>query len=283
MKKTIFITGASSGIGKATAIFFQENGWNVVATMRQTEKGAELSKLAGVLVERLDVLDLDSIQEAIAAGIKAFGKIDVLLNNAGYGAYGPLEAFPRENMVRQFQTNVIGLLDVTRAMIPHFRQNQAGRIINISSVGGKLTFPLGTLYHGSKFAVEGLSEALSYEMEQIGVSVKLIEPGFTATDFGSRSFDFQNREDLTEYQGVVGALFKGWESASGNISAPTQVVEVIWTAANDEDGPLRYRAGADTEHLLNTREQLGEEAFLKMMKEQYGLVAPIKTSNAEQA
>ena len=145
MSQTVLITGASSGIGKASAKFFQEKGWNVIATMRTPEKEEELGKLENVLLARLDVLDLESIKNAVQLGIEKFGKIDVLVNNAGYGAYGPLEAFPRENIVRQFNTNVIGLLDVTRAIIPHFRSNQSGTVINISSVGGKMTFPLGTL------------------------------------------------------------------------------------------------------------------------------------------
>ncbi|MEO1522144.1 MAG: SDR family oxidoreductase, partial [Cyanobacteria bacterium J06633_2] len=190
MGKTILITGSSSGIGKATAKYFQERGWNVIATMRSPEKEAELTQLDNILVTRLDVQDSASIMTAVEAGIARFGKIDVLLNNAGYGAYGLLEATPVEKIKRQFEVNVIGLLETTQAILPHFRANRDGMIINISSIGGKMTFPLGTLYHGSKFAVEGLSEALSFEMEAIGVKVKVVEPGMIRTDFGGRSFDF---------------------------------------------------------------------------------------------
>ena len=127
----------------------------------QPENETELNKLENVQLEKLDVLDLASIDKAIKNGISKFGRIDVLLNNAGYGAYGPLESYPRENILRQFNTNVIGLLDVTQAILPHFRVNKTGVIINISSIGGQMTFPLGTLYHGTKFAVEGISEALT--------------------------------------------------------------------------------------------------------------------------
>jgi NADP-dependent 3-hydroxy acid dehydrogenase YdfG len=139
MSKTILITGASSGIGKATALHFHQQGWNVIATMRTPEKETELSTLDNVHLEKLDVLDLTSIELAIKNGISKFGKIDALLNNAGYGAYGPLESFPRENIIKQFNTNVIGLMDVTRAIIPHFRQNKDGVIVNISSIGGQMT------------------------------------------------------------------------------------------------------------------------------------------------
>ncbi|WP_244228721.1 SDR family oxidoreductase [Mucilaginibacter endophyticus] len=187
MNKTILITGASSGIGAATAKLFQAKGWNVIATMRQPENQTELKATDNLLLTRLDVLDLESIQNAVNEGIKKFGKIDVLVNNAGYGAFGTLESFTREQIIRQFNTNVIGLLDVTKALLPHFRANKSGVIINISSIGGKMTFPLGTLYHGTKFAVEGISESLSYEVEEFGGKVKIIEPGAIATDFAGRS------------------------------------------------------------------------------------------------
>lgn len=271
MNKTILLTGASSGIGKATAQLFQEKGWNVIATMRTPENGAELAALDNVLVTRLDVTDLDSIQSAVDAGMDRFGSIDVLLNNAGYGAYGPLEAFPRENIVRQFNTNVIGLLDVTRALIPHFREQKSGTIINISSIGGIMTFPMGGLYHGTKFAVEGITEAMSFEMRQIGVRMKLVEPGMIATDFGGRSFDFKNDENIAEYQPMVTALFKGFESVASQASPASLVADVILTAAEDDTERMRYRAGADAEQLLDARKSMNEDDFIKMIGEQYGL------------
>lgn len=273
MSKTILITGASSGIGQATAQLFQSKGWNVVATMRKPENEQDLTKLDNVLVTRLDVLDLASIDAAIKVGAEKFGKIDALLNNAGYGAYGPLEAFPRENIVRQFNTNVIGLLDVTRAIMAHFRQNKSGVVINVSSVGGIMTFPLGSLYHGTKFAVEGISEALSFEAGAIGVKVKIIEPGFIATDFSGRSFDFQNNDQMPEYQGVVGAVMQGMQAAAenGQMSPASLVAEVIFEAANDESDRLRYRAGADAEEWLTNRKKMNEDDFVAMMKQQYGL------------
>lgn len=271
MKKTILITGASSGIGKATAKLFHENGWNVIATMRKPEKEVELGGLENMMLAALDVLDLDSISQAIKKGIDRFGKIDVLLNNAGYGAYGPLEAFSRESIVRQFNTNVMGLMDVTREILPHFRANKDGVLINISSIGGKMTFPLGSLYHGTKFAVEGISEALSFEMEQFGGKVKIVEPGMIATDFGGRSFDFQNDESMEEYQKLVAALFKSFESVGANASPASLVAEVIYKAATDNSKQLRYRAGADAEMLLDNRKKMSGDDFMAMMKSQYEL------------
>lgn len=271
MNKTILITGASTGIGKATAKYFQEKGWNVAATMRTPEKETELNRLKNVLVTKLDVLDLTSIQKAVNDTIDRFGKIDVLLNNAGYGAYGPLETFPRENIVRQFNTNVVGLLDVTRAVLPHFRTNQNGIIINVSSIGGKITFPFGALYHGTKFAVEGITESLSYELGAIGCKAKIIEPGAIKTDFGGRSFDFQNDENLSDYQPMVQKLFAAFEPML-EYAAPAKVVaEVIYTAATDGTDQLRYTAGEDAKEYVAGRKQLDDATFMGGIKQQLGL------------
>lgn len=273
MTQTILITGASTGIGKVTAKHFQAQGWNVIATMRSPEKDTELSALDNVLVTRLDVTDTESISQAVAAGIERFGKIDVLLNNAGYGAYGPLEAFPMDRIRRQYDTNVLGLLEVTKALLPHMRANASGTIVNISSIGGQMTFPLGTLYHGTKFAVEGLSEALHFELEAAGIKVKIVEPGMIATDFGGRSFDFVNDETMTEYQPVVKALFETWgtEEMTSRASSPQVVADVIWTAVTDGTNTLRYRAGADAEELLNNRKALDDATFIGGLKAQLGL------------
>jgi NAD(P)-dependent dehydrogenase (short-subunit alcohol dehydrogenase family) len=267
MSKTILITGASSGIGKATAIHFHQQGWNVIATMRSPEKATELSELENVHLEKLDVLDLASIGKAIQNGIQKFGKIDAILNNAGYGAYGPLESFPRENIVRQFNTNVIGLMDVTKEIIPHFRKNKSCVIVNISSIGGQMTFALGSLYHGTKFAVEGISESLHYEMKEIGVTVKIVEPGFIATDFGGRSFDFQ-AGDIEEYKPIINALMKQWQNPNNTVSPPNLVAEVIYKAVTDGTNQLRYRAGEDANFLLDSRKKMKDAEFFEMMNSQ---------------
>lgn len=271
MSKTILITGASSGIGKITAKYFQEKGWNVVATMRAPEKEEELTALDNILITRLDVQDPASIRNAVAAGIEKFGKIDVLLNNAGYGAYGPLEATPMEKIRRQFDVNVIGLMETTKAVLPHFRANKDGIIINVSSIGGKMTFPLGTLYHGSKFAVEGLSEALSFEMEAIGVKVKIIEPGMINTDFGGRSFDFNNDESMAEYQETINKLFAAFGPSFETASEPIVVAEVIYEAATDGTNLMRYTAGADAKVIIESRKAQDDATFLQGIKDQIGL------------
>jgi NADP-dependent 3-hydroxy acid dehydrogenase YdfG len=268
MRQTIFITGASTGIGKETAKFFQLKGWNVVATMRNPENETELIGLENVFVTKLDVLDLESISQAISKGIEKFGGIDVLLNNAGYGAYGPLESFPREKILRQFNTNVIGLLDVTRAILPHFRENKKGIVMNVSSMGGKMTFPLGSLYHGTKFAVEGISESLRYEVEQFGGKVKIIEPGAIATDFAGRSFDFNNDEKLSAYQNIVGKIMAAFPQMIKNASSTNVVTEVIYEAATDGKNRLRYMAGKDAK-LYNLLNKLFGYGFIFKMNKKF--------------
>jgi len=269
---TILITGASSGIGKATAHYFQQKGWNVIATMRSPQKETELTQLDHVLVTRLDVQEAASIVSAVEEGLARFGTIDVLLNNAGYGSYGLLEATPTEKIRRQFDVNVIGLLEVTKVVLPHFRAINDGVIVNISSIGGKMSFPLGTLYHGSKFAVEGLSEALSFEMDAIGVRVKIVEPGMIKTDFGGRSLDFNNDESLTEYQGVVSKFFAAMESLADRGSEPEVVAETIYQAATDGTKQLRYTAGPDAEQIIAQRKIADDVTFLHGIKAQFGLL-----------
>lgn len=269
--KTILITGASSGIGKATAKCFQEHGWNVVATMRKPEAETELTKLDNVLVTQLDVLDESSIQAAVGAAIDQFGGIDALLNNAGYGAYGPLEAFPMENVRRQFDTNVIGLLAVTKAVLPHMRERKSGVIANVSSVGGKLTFPLGALYHGTKFAVEGITEALQYELQPCGITVKIIEPGAIETDFSGRSFDFTNDESLAEYQGTVQAISKFMENVFSISSPAADCAKVIFEAITDGTDKMRYPAAGGAEQFLASREGVDDAAYFAGVREQFGL------------
>ena len=273
MSKTIFITGCSSGIGRETAKLFQSKGWNVVATMRSPDKETELNTLDQVLVTRLDVLDQESIRSAVEAAQSRFGGIDVLVNNAGYGAYGPLESFSSEKIRKQFDTNVIGLIDVTKAILPHFRAAGKGIIINISSVGGKMTFPLGALYHGTKFAVEGISEALSYEVDAFGGTVKIIEPGMIATDFAGRSFDFSNDQSMAAYQPVVGALFNMMPTMAQNASPASIVAEVIFQASTDGTKQLRYTAGQDAEILMDNRRKFDDEGFMGAIRAQFGLQA----------
>lgn len=271
MAKTVLITGASAGIGKATAKLFQEKGWNVVATMRKPDDEQELSQLDNVLVTRLDVTDEASIKSAVDESVAKFGSIDVLVNNAGYGAVGPIEAFAMENVRRQFDTNVIGLIATTQEVLPHMRAAKSGTIVNISSVAGKMTFPLMSLYHSTKFAVEGFTESLSYELNPIGIKTKIVEPGAIKTDFYNRSMDISNDQSMEEYQPTVEAMTKAMQSPSTGGSAPELVAEVIWNAATDGTPTLRYAAGADAAQFIANRKLSDDETYMNGVKEQMGL------------
>lgn len=272
MKKTVLITGASSGIGKATAKKFIEEGWNVVATMRNVDDGAELQG-DNVLVTELDLLDSLTIVSAVKEAIDRFGNIDVLVNNAGYGAYGPLEGTPMDALRRQFEVNVFGLVEVTKKVLEDMRKNKTGVIVNVSSVGGRMTFPFGSLYHGSKWAVEGLSEALNFEVRLFGAKVKIVEPGGVNTDFGGRSFVFSNDESLEEYQPLVKAFAEAMANADTSTNQnPEDVAEVIWNASTDGTDQLRYVSGQGAESMLESRysgEQ--DEQFVEHMRKTYGL------------
>jgi len=171
------------------------------------------------MVTRLDLLDADSIRSAVDAALERFGGIDVLLNNAGYGAYGPLEATPMDVIRRQFDVNVFGLIETIQAVLPGMRDRRTGTIVNVSSVGGRVTYPLGTLYHGSKWAVEGLSEALHYELLAFGIRIKIIEPGGVRTDFSGRSFVFTHDPELADYEPLVQAATEAVARAASERNA----------------------------------------------------------------
>lgn len=272
MKKTVLITGASSGIGKATAKKFKAEGWNVVATMRNTKDGIELEG-DHVLVTKLDLLDSETIKTAVKEAIEYFGKIDVLVNNAGYGAYGPLEGTPMDVLRRQFDVNVFGLAEVIKEVLPHMRKNKSGTIVNVSSVGGRMAFPFGSLYHGSKWAVEGLSEALHFEVRLFGGRVKIIEPGGVNTDFGGRSFVFSNDESLEEYQPLVKAFTEAVSNMdTSSNQEPEDVADIIWQASTDGKDQLRYMSGNESKSTLANRySSETDEKFVENMRKLYGL------------
>lgn len=267
MAQTVLITGTSSGIGRETAKLFQAQGWNVIATMRTPKNEIELSQLANVRVARLDVTDEGSIGDAVAEGLSAFGVIDVLVNNAGFGSFGLLEATSRETIREQLDTNVVGLLATTRAVLPHMRARRKGVIVNVSSMGGRIAFPLGALYHASKFAVEGLSEALSYELAAIGVRVKIVEPGMTRTDFSGRSIRFSDDETLAEYRELVANFADGYAAIGETPPAePEDVARTIYDAATGGTGQLRYVSGKDADALLRRRGREDDDTFSAFMR-----------------
>jgi NAD(P)-dependent dehydrogenase (short-subunit alcohol dehydrogenase family) len=268
---TLVITGASSGIGKATARLFADKGWNVVATMRNPAQEKDLRESAKLKLVALDVQDPASPPAAVAAAIGAFGRIDVWLNNAGYGAFGPVEAGSREQIQRQFDVNVFGLIACVQAIAPHFRANKAGVLINVSSIGGLMTVPSYGVYNASKFAVEGLSEGLWYELGIFGVKVKLIEPGAIKTDFGGRSLDAWDFSHLPDYAPFMAKVKATRDNFVKNSSTPELVAGVIYEAATDPSDRLRYLAGPDAKRFWPVRRWLGYKTQMKLVKRAFKL------------
>jgi len=238
--KTILITGTSSGIGRATVRHFSNNGWRVVATMRNPDKETEMQHWPNVVLKSLDVTNQESIDRAISTTIKEYGHIDVLVNNAGYGAVGIFEASTPEQIQRQFDTNVFGLMNVIRTIIPHFRGRRVGTIINVSSVGGRVTFPLYSVYHGTKWAVEGFAESLHYELKPFNIKVKNVEPGPIKTDFYDRSQDLFHKDGLDTYKEYEQRVLGNSKNFGANAPGPEVVAKTIWKAANDDSFRLRY-------------------------------------------
>ncbi|TCR90937.1 SDR family oxidoreductase [Rhizobium sp. BK376] len=270
MRRTILITGASSGIGKASVKLFASRGWNVVATMRNPDREKELNGLDDVLVSRLDVQDRQSIAEAIEAGIDRFGRIDALVNNAGYGQNGIFEAVPREKVIEQFDVNVFGVMDVTRAILPHFRKNKAGMIINVSSGAGLFTLPMISLYCASKFALEGFTEALSYELLALNIGVKLVIPhgGVSETSFVERAT--QGGTDNVTPPDYHAFLQSSQQAFAGMAAARTMnsvdVAAVVHEAATDGTDRLRYLVGDDARGFIKARREMTDQGYIDFMR-----------------
>jgi short-subunit dehydrogenase len=267
MKKTVLITGASSGFGKESAQLFQQNGWNVIASMRSPEKEQELSKLENVLITRLDVQDIASIENTVQAGIQQFGKIDALINNAGYGLMGVFESSTPEQIQQLYTVNVFGVMNVARVVIPHMRENNSGVIINVSSFGGVVALPFGSLYNSSKFAVEGWSEALAHELTPFNIAVKIIEPGSVATNF--RSAAQLINSSVPVYNNYMANLFKRYGQQTEHLVKATvaEVAETIYTAVTDGAVKLRYVIGSDGQYFIDIKEKNTEAQFIKTIRE----------------
>lgn len=265
MSKTVLITGASSGIGKATAELFFERGWNVAATMRTPQSERSDPRW---LATRLDVTEAASIQNALDETVQKFGRIDVLVNNAGYALSGTFESMEEAQIKRQFETNVFGLMRVARAVLPHFREQGGGTLVNVASVGGRAAFPFYSIYHGTKWAVDGFSESLSYELEPLNIKVKIIEPGGIRTDFYDRSAEFVHDRKLSPYNGIVDMAVPKMNAMGKKAAPPATVAQAIWQAANDGSGRLRYVVGADAKSLLAMRWLVSNGMFRSIVKSQ---------------
>ncbi len=252
MNKTIVITGTTSGFGKAAVERFAKEGWNVVATVRKDADLAVHDGNADVKTLLLDVNDEAAAEAFARDAIAAFGRVDVLVNNAGYYQMGPVEASSMQQVHRQFQTNVFGLIALTKAFIPTFREQRAGVIVNLSSISGDQGYPYTAVYAASKAAVAAFTEGLNIELADFGVSAKAIFPGAHATRIFTK---IDIAEDVPDdYQPGILRFF----GTQGTGSAPGVTVDAIWMAVNDGDrGRVRYYSGPDGEIVPRAQQMLG--------------------------
>ena len=269
-KKTVLITGSSTGFGHATAKLFADKDWNVVATMRDISAAGDLAKRDNVLVTRLDVTDPASIDQAIKTSIERFGKLDVVVNNAGYGQYGIFEAIPEESIQSNYNVNVFGVMNVIRAIAPIFRKQKEGLILNVSSVGGLIGLPSISIYISTKFALEGFTESLSYELASQNIVVKVVEPGGGDTAFHATAAKLNAGVGgidsyvpfLERANAALGKMAKG-------MAKPERIAAVIYGAVTDGTKRLRYLAGDDVKHLVEKRRKLSDEEYENFMRAQF--------------
>jgi short-subunit dehydrogenase len=276
MTKIAVVTGSSSGIGYETSLLLARNQYTTYASMRNLKKSDELLKIASnenipLKVIQLDVNDDRSVSSAIDSIVKENGRIDVLVNNAGFDLFGSLEELTIEEIKGQFETNFFGTARVTKSVIPTMRKQGSGIIINVSSIGGRIGLvPCNTMYHASKFALEGFTESLRHELTEFNIDVILIEPGAIRSNFAenirtAKNYDSNN----SPYAKTIQKVFEGFEPMLANASAPKEVAQVILNAANSSSPNIRYTVGKDAESILKARAELSDRELEKWVRESF--------------
>jgi short-subunit dehydrogenase len=274
--KTVLITGCSSGIGRASALELARSGWTVYATARRPESIADLGD-AGCRTLTLDVTDEDSMRAAVDAVEQAQGAVGVLINNAGYSQSGAIETVPIEAMRRQFETNVFGLVRLTQLVLPKMRDQRWGKIVNVGSMGGRLSFPGAGSYHATKYALEAISDAMRFELRGFGIDVILLEPGLITTEFGDAAsasmadVDVTQDDPYAQFNAAVGAVTKGaYEGGMARLGAgPERVAKVIQRAITRRRPPTRITITPSAKLSIATRRLLTDRAWDAAMRAQF--------------
>lgn len=273
--KNAIVTGSSSGIGKEISLILARNGYNTFATMRNLDKSSELrsivekEKLSTLQFEQLDVTNEQSVQTAIRNIQNKAGKIDILINNAGYGFVGAFEDTSIDEIKQQFETNFFGLIRTTQAVVPLMRAQNSGLIVNISSGVGRFGIPTLSAYASSKFALEGLSESMSYELEPFGIRTVLIEPGVIKTNFfNSTVFAKKSQDPNSPYADFMKNMEKNFtQMIETKSSTPEEVAKVVLEAIIDTNPKIRYLAGKDVEEWIQAKKKMTDEEFHRMFKD----------------
>ena len=268
MAKTVLVTGASAGIGKATAILLAQNGYNVYGAARRMEKMQDL-KNYGIKPIVLDITKEESIVACVEEIFKEAGNIDILINNAGFGSSGAVEDVPMEDARYQLEVNVFGAMRLIQLVLPKMRQNKYGKIVNISSIGGKIAFPLAGWYHASKFALEGLSDSLRMEVKQFGIDVIVIEPGGIKSEWADIANEKMMRiSGHTAYKGMAANAEKA--TANLNLPEPIVIAKRIKECVEAANPKTRYSGGFGAKQILAVRkiasDKLMDKIILSQMK-----------------
>ncbi|PAP76662.1 oxidoreductase [Rubrivirga marina] len=265
-KQVILVTGASSGIGLATAEALLERGHTVYGAARRVDRMAHLGARGGHALA-LDVTDDASMEAAVQTILDAEGRVDALVNNAGYGSYGAVEEVPIDEARRQFEVNLFGLARMIQLVLPSMRAQKSGTIVNVSSMGGKVYFPLGAWYHATKHALEGFSDSLRMELAEHGVDVVIVEPGAIRTEWSDIAQDHMDETSGSgPYADLTAKMTRLFEGSEG--SPPTVIADVIVEAVEADSPKTRYVAGANARALLTARALLPDRAFDTLLRSQ---------------
>jgi NAD(P)-dependent dehydrogenase (short-subunit alcohol dehydrogenase family) len=274
-QKVALVTGSSSGIGFETSLTLARSGFLTYATMRNLGKGATIKSVAAkeglpIRVAQLNVTEERSINDAVHSIISDVGKIDVLVNNAGYGINGAFEDLAMEEIKAQFETNLFGVIRVSQAVLPIMRKQKSCIIVNISSAADRFGYPGESAYVSTKFAIEGLSESMVYELEPFGIRVVLVEPGPIRTNFADGMVAAKKSQDPTSpYAEIMKKLNAVLASMRENASFPDLVAKVVLKAVTSENPSLRYLAGKDMETWMEAKRGMSDEDFRKTIKQNF--------------
>src|SRR2546422_1914906 len=275
-KAVAVVTGSSSGIGHETALTLARNGFVTYATMRNPSKAAEIQSIASkeslpIVVKQLDVTKDESVRNAIQQIVSEAGRIDVVVNNAGYGLTGAFEDLSIDEIKAQYETNFFGVIRVTQAVLPTMRKQRSGKIVNISSGAGRLGYPGGSAYVSTKFALEGLSESMSYELEPFGIRVVLVEPGVIRTNFSNGMVLAKKAQDPNSpYSQMMQRMGATLQQLEQNGSDVDLVASIVLKAATNANPELRYLAGKDVENWVEAKRKMSDSEFINSMKQNMG-------------
>jgi NAD(P)-dependent dehydrogenase (short-subunit alcohol dehydrogenase family) len=274
-QKVAVVTGTSSGVGHETSLALARSGFRTYATMRNLNKSENIKSVATkenlpIHINQLDVTDDISIKNAVQAILSEVGRIDVLVNNAGYALNGAFEDLTTDEIKAQFETNLFGVIRTTQAILPIMRKQEFGIIVNMSSGAGRLGYPGGSAYVSTKFAVEGLSESMAYELEPFGIKVVLVEPGVIRTNFANAMVVAKKSQDPNSpYSQIMQKMATSFEHMMENGSSPDLVARVVLKAVTSENPSLRYLAGKDIETWMEAKRSMSDEDFRKTIKQNF--------------